>query len=664
MADPRSDAPSTGRFLVSARKYRPQTFADLVSQEHVTGTLQNALCLDRLAHAYLFSGPRGVGKTTAARLLAKAINCQTPLESRESAEPCRTCDACRSFEEGRSLNVVELDAASNNGVDDIRTLRDNVLIPPQGARRKVYIVDEVHMLSTAAFNALLKTLEEPPAHALFIFATTEPHKVLPTILSRCQRFDFRRITVEETVTHLRAICEAEGITADEGALHLLARRGDGALRDALSIFDQAVALCGSDLRYGELAEALGVVDRDLYFEVSERARARDTASLLRTVDAVVRRGYDLQEFAGGLAEHLRHLYVVVSTGEADLIEADAETRGRYLAAARDLAEPDLLRALTVIDDAERELKHSPQPRLKLELALLKLAHLEGVSDLRALIERLDRMEAGLPSEPRPAPPPSARTAEPSPPYAPPPQLPRPPAGGSPPPVAKPSEASPSEASPSRPEAYPAPEPSRSEAPPPEPPADEDPPEPPGRPEPPRSAPPGTPEPAPPEGDLMQDLFGAPALRRRRDPGGESGDGAAATAQLAPARPAQDPHFGLPLGRVRETWPQLVRLVQSRRPSVATVLSRAEPSGVQGGAVQIAVPDAFTQRLLRDEHEAFVEALREVLGEEPPPFAFVVEAAPSETPAEADPFEALKRLRHEHPLLRVLFERFGAEIVWT
>ncbi|HYE58754.1 MAG TPA: DNA polymerase III subunit gamma/tau, partial [Rhodothermales bacterium] len=293
------------RYLVSARKYRPQRFAELVGQEHVAETLRNALRLDRLAHAYLFSGPRGVGKTTAARLLAKAINCEVPIETRPDAEPCRQCDSCRAFEEGRSLNIIEIDAASNNKVDDIRELRDTVRVPPQGARRKVYIVDEVHMLSTSAFNALLKTLEEPPPYVLFIFATTEPHKVLPTILSRCQRFDFRRIAVEETVEHLKNIAAEEGIEADDASLLLIARKGDGALRDALSAFDQAVALCGTTLRYRELADALGVVDVDLYFEVSERVAARDAAGLLDLVDRLVRRGYDLSEFALGLQEHLR-----------------------------------------------------------------------------------------------------------------------------------------------------------------------------------------------------------------------------------------------------------------------------------------------------------------------------------------------------------------------
>ena len=242
MADTPHD-PGT-RYTVTARKYRPQTFADLVAQEHVAETLRNAITRGRLAHAYLFSGPRGVGKTTAARILAKAVNCQTPLAERPDAEPCRTCDSCRAFEEGRSLNIIEIDAASNNRVEDVRELRDTVRVPPQGANKKVYILDEVHMLSASAFNALLKTLEEPPDYALFIFATTEPHKVLPTILSRTQRFDFRRIAVPEIVSRLEEISAAEGVTADDESLVLLARKGDGALRDALSIYDQAVSICG------------------------------------------------------------------------------------------------------------------------------------------------------------------------------------------------------------------------------------------------------------------------------------------------------------------------------------------------------------------------------------------------------------------------------------
>ena len=381
------------RYLVAARKYRPQLFGELVAQEHVTETLKNAIRLDRLAHAYLFSGPRGVGKTTAARILAKAINCTTPPEERaDRAEPCRSCDSCRSFEEGRSLNIIEIDAASNNKVDDIRELRETVRVPPQGSRKKVYIIDEVHMLSTSAFNALLKTLEEPPPYVLFIFATTEPHKVLATILSRCQRFDFRRIPVPDIVARLEEICQEEGITADEAALLLLARKGDGALRDALSAFDQAVSLCGTDLRYAELAEALGVVDVDLFFEVTRHVQDRSAAGMLRLVDRIVRAGYDLQEFLSGLAEHLRNALVACTMPDVGLIEATEAVRARYAELGGRFREADLLRLLMIAAEAEEGMGSSTQPRLRLEMALLKMASLAQTADLRDALAKLDRLE--------------------------------------------------------------------------------------------------------------------------------------------------------------------------------------------------------------------------------------------------------------------------------
>lgn len=685
MADTTAVPHGTPRFLVSARKYRPQTFADLVAQEHVTATLSNALRLDRLAHAYLFSGPRGVGKTTAARLLAKAINCQTPLAEREGAEPCRTCSSCLAFEQGRDLNVIEIDAASHNKVEDVRNLRENVLIPPQGARRKVYIIDEVHMLSTAAFNALLKTLEEPPAHALFIFATTEPHKVLQTILSRCQRFDFRRIPVSDTVARLQEICQAEDITADDASLHLLARKGDGALRDTLSLFDQAIALCGTTLHYNELAEALGVVDRDLYFTVTDSARQRDAAGVLRLVDNVVRRGYDLAEFLAGLTEHLRHLYVAVSTGDTGLIETDAETRARYIAASSGLTEPDLLRAMTVLEDAERGMRQSTQPRLTVELALLRLAHLDPVGDLRTLLAKLDTLEESIrrgdiPLVAAPAgAPPNRQTAPDS-----------APAGSqdspAPAPAGNEQKSPPAEThQPGRPPAATS-EPdthyarSGERPPPDEPPRDRRPPPPETRGDDEPAAPPpkpSAPAPAPahqrPAGDqATRNVFGTPALQRKRpqhqggdsgrtDAAAQSGDGAARAAVMAPPG---DEHFDVPLGRVRDVWPDMVRLLRDLRPSVAEMLALAKPESVRAGAVAISVPDAFTQQMLRNEMDAFTTALREVMGSEPPPLAFVVSAEAAETAAEADPFEAIKRLRHEHPIVRQLFDRFGGEIVWT
>jgi len=401
------------RYLVAARKYRPALFKEVVAQQHVTDTLKNALKLDRLAHAYLFSGPRGVGKTTTARILAKAINCETPREEREDAsEPCRECDSCQSFEAGRSLNVFEMDAASNNKVDDIRELRETVRIPPQGSTKKVYILDEVHMLSTQAFNALLKTLEEPPPHALFIFATTEPHKVLPTILSRCQRFDFRRIPVPRIVDHLRRICENEGIEADEESLMLLARKGDGALRDALSAFDQAISLCGTTLEYGDLTQALGVVDQDLFFRLTDHVAHQDTAGVLKLVNHIVRSGYDLQEFLGSLAEHVRNLLVARSLGDDALEEVASSTRQRYAREAERFGEADLLRLLTIAGDAEDDVKSSSQPRLKLEMALLKMAQMRRAADLKQVLQKIDRLEQlvedgdlpdALPGEPGAAP---------------------------------------------------------------------------------------------------------------------------------------------------------------------------------------------------------------------------------------------------------------------
>ena len=383
---------ASSQYLVTARKYRPQVFEDLVAQSHVVQTLINALKLGRLAHAYLFTGPRGVGKTTAARILAKAINCTE--KSGGEVEPCLNCDSCRDFETQRSLNIFEIDAASNNRVEDIRELRENVRVPPQGGRRKVYIIDEVHMLTTAAFNALLKTLEEPPPHVLFIFATTEPHKVLPTILSRCQRFDFRRIPTNDIVDHLSKICKSEGVTADEDALHLIANKGDGALRDALSVFDQAVALCGSNLKYSTLAGALRVVDVELYFEATRYIAQREAGPMLSLTERIMSDGHDVREFFSGLAEHVRNLLISVTLGTDALIDVSKRLRTRYVEAAEEFTETVLLRILMVIDETQSRLPTSTSPRLAVELAMVKMVRLGDsvdLSDALAQIRRLERM---------------------------------------------------------------------------------------------------------------------------------------------------------------------------------------------------------------------------------------------------------------------------------
>ena len=405
---------STQRYLVSARKYRPQQFGDLVAQEHVSRTLQNALKLDRLAHAYLFSGPRGVGKTTAARILAKAINCE-----HFDSEPCRTCPSCQDFEQGRSLSIFEIDAASNNKVEDVRDLQETVQIPPQGGRKKVYIVDEVHMLSKPAFNALLKTLEEPPPHVLFIFATTEPHKVLATILSRCQRFDFRRIPLSSMVAHLRHICTSEDITADEDALLLLARKGDGALRDALSAFDQAVALCGTDLTHAALSAAFGEVNVEHFFEATRHAAERNRAGMLHLVDTLLQSGNDVQEIFGGLAHHLRNLLVACTLQDTSLIPVSDVLRARYLKESAAFTESTLLRLLMTVEEAQRTIASTSHTRLHLELALLKMATMQNALVLTDAIQRMDELIAlarknpgAVPPAVSPPPPPSRPKATP------------------------------------------------------------------------------------------------------------------------------------------------------------------------------------------------------------------------------------------------------------
>lgn len=673
------------RYLVTARKYRPQTFGDLVAQEHVAETLRNAILGDRLAHAYLFSGPRGVGKTTAARLVAKAVNCQTPLDQRPDAEPCRTCEACRSFEEGRALNVIEMDAASHNGVDDVRELRETVRIPPQGADKKVYILDEVHMFSAAAFNALLKTLEEPPPYALFVFATTEPHKVLPTILSRTQRFDFRRIQVPEIVGRLRAVCLAEGIEADEDSLVLIARKGDGALRDALSLFDQAVSLCGTNLQIGPLREALGVVDEDVFFAVTDRAAQGDRAGLITLVDGIVRRGYDLAEFVDGLGNHLRDLMVTRSVGSADLVEGTDATKQRYAESARHWAEADLLHLLMLAERCAADLRDSRQPRLTVELALVKMATLERTARLDVLLDRLKRIEsaldggAALPDGPASAAAPASSPAPVSPPapqLAPAPQpapraQPAPPPNSSPAPTASAPSPAPQSTAPPAPEpSRPAPPP-RTTAEPPEDyrPRDEDGPDDGGQPAPPapvRPAPSAPAAPAPPPADDPGlGLFGRPALTPRPP----SGDGATNATALSPSiaepeAPA-DRDFGISISRVEDVWSDFIQHVRSEHgPRLFSMLAGASPLRVRRGRLEIGVTSPLAQGQLDSEAERLGHALAALVGE-PTPLAFVVEQPKrGETAKADDPFETLKRLRQEDPVVRALFDELGAEIVYT
>ena len=358
-------------FIVSARKYRPATFASVVGQKHITSTLKNAIEREQLAHAYLFCGPRGVGKTTCARIFAKAINCLNP----NGAEACNECESCRSFNEGRSLNIHELDAASNNSVEDIRTLIEQVRIIPQVGRYSVFIIDEVHMLSAAAFNAFLKTLEEPPAHAIFILATTEKHKIIPTILSRCQIYDFNRIRVEDSVEYLKYIARQEGITADEESLNLIAQKADGGMRDALSMFDKAVSFCGTALDYRNVAQTLNVLDYDTYFSVTEMLLAGNYVDVLVTFDAVLSKGFSGQTFMAGLNRHMRDLLMAKRPETLRLIEMTGTLLERYRTQAGACSVEFLFGAISCLTELDGKIRQSSNQRLLVELGLMKIAGL-------------------------------------------------------------------------------------------------------------------------------------------------------------------------------------------------------------------------------------------------------------------------------------------------
>ena len=374
-------------FVVSARKYRPATFASVVGQRHITSTLKNAIERGQLAHAYLFCGPRGVGKTTCARIFAKAINCLNP----QSGEACNECESCRSFNEGRSLNVHELDAASNNSVDDIRNLIEQVRIIPQQGRYSVFVIDEVHMLSSAAFNAFLKTLEEPPKHAIFVLATTEKHKIIPTILSRCQIYDFNRIRVEDGVEYLRYIATKEGVEADDEALNLIAHKADGGMRDALSMFDKAVSFCGAKLNYKDVASTLNVLDYDTYFKATDLLLAGNYVDVLMLFDEVLSKGFSPQVFISGLNAHMRDL--LMAKGPAvSLVEFTGTLVERYKAQAAACNELFLFNSIALLTEADGKIRQSSNQRLLVELGLMKIAGLGQKKNDEVASLSLDELE--------------------------------------------------------------------------------------------------------------------------------------------------------------------------------------------------------------------------------------------------------------------------------
>lgn len=365
-------------FVVSARKYRPDRFEDVVGQEHVTLTLKNALRNDHLAHAFLFCGPRGVGKTTCARILAKTLNCQN---NTEDYEPCGTCSSCTTFSENASFNITELDAASNNSVEHIRALIEQVRFQPQQGKYKVFIIDEVHMLSSQAFNAFLKTLEEPPSYAIFILATTEKHKILPTILSRCQTFDFRRIQIPRMVEHLQGICATENIEAEVDALHIIAQKADGALRDALSIFDRIVSFSGKRITYEDVISSLNVLDYDYYFQIVDAFLIEDRSRIMNLFDTIINNGFEPDIFLTGLAEHLRNILVCKDAATLQLLEVSGSLKGRYQQQAQLASASFLLTALSLASDCDVHYKMARNKRLHVEMCLLKMTHINRAIDL-------------------------------------------------------------------------------------------------------------------------------------------------------------------------------------------------------------------------------------------------------------------------------------------
>ena len=360
------------QYIVSARKYRPDSFGTLIGQDNIAQTLKNSILRGQLAHAYLFCDPRGVGKTTTASIFAKMINCSDPTEN---MEPCGKCESCLSFAEGRSYCIHELDAASNNGVDDIKALMDQVRIPPQVGRYSVYIIDEVHMLSQSAFNAFLKTLEEPPAHAIFILATTEKHKILPTILSRCQTYDFNRITVENIVRNLRMVASGEGVAIDDESLHVIAHKADGAMRDALTIFDQTVAFCGTDVKYEDVLRNLNVLDYEYSFSLVDAFLAGDWSSALMTFDGILAKGFNALHFVAALSSHLRDLLVSKSGGLEALLELPESLKKKYMEQASRCPLQFLYEALGITAQCESGYRASVNPRLHIEFSLMRLSFL-------------------------------------------------------------------------------------------------------------------------------------------------------------------------------------------------------------------------------------------------------------------------------------------------
>ncbi len=373
-------------FIVTARKWRPQRFDEVIGQEHITQTLKNAIKKNRIGHAYLFAGPRGVGKTTTARILAKTLNCLNPVES----EPCNECEMCKKFDSSQTLDIIEIDGASNRRIEEIRTLRESVKYAPTVGNYKVYIIDEVHMLTTESFNALLKTLEEPPEHTIFIFATTDVHKVPLTIVSRCQRFDFRRIEMKEIKSTLKKIAEAEGIEIDDESLTIIAKKADGALRDAESIFDQVVSFSGNKIDADVVKKMMNLIDEEIYFKISDAILGKNFSAAFDITEEIYSKGWNFIDFINGLVEHFRNILSVVIKKNNSLIEASENIKNKYLEYKDKFGEGDLLRILNFLNKVQYEVKQTQNVKLKVEISLFHLIGLEKSSTITEVLEELKK----------------------------------------------------------------------------------------------------------------------------------------------------------------------------------------------------------------------------------------------------------------------------------
>ncbi|WP_299219989.1 DNA polymerase III subunit gamma/tau [uncultured Alistipes sp.] len=645
-------------FIVSARKYRPATFRSVVGQSHITSTLQNAIERGQLAHAYLFCGPRGVGKTTCARIFAKAINCLAP----RGAEACNECESCRSFNEGRSLNIHELDAASNNSVEDIRSLIEQVRIVPQVGRYSVFIIDEVHMLSAAAFNAFLKTLEEPPAHAVFILATTEKHKIIPTILSRCQIYDFNRIRVEDAVGYLRHIAEQEGVAADEESLNLIAQKADGGMRDALSMFDKAVSFCGGELDYRSVARTLNVLDYDTYFGITDLLLAGNYVEALVAFDEVLSKGFSGQTFMAGLNRHMRDLMMARSEATLRLIEMTGTLLERYRAQAGACTVEFLFGAIALLTEFDGKIRQSSNQRLLVELGLMKIAGLgqkknEGLTDPadyplpeigapRAAAPAVQATAAVAPTTAAPAPA-AAPTATPAAPASPTPTAPAATPGSAPAPeapagtVPPPRPAAPQT---SAPQPQPTPQSAAQPAPQPQPtPQSAAQPAPQPQPTPQSAAQPAR---RPLMGTSLSELLAA----------AQPADAAEAGAAAAPvAAPQYDPECAAKLDRARGA---ILRLMQERRPRFVAAF---EQMTLDDHAIRLRVPTPELREEMLRSKTAMLLRIAELAGVTG---MIDLEIAVDETVRAARPIRLEDRVKHltdKNPLLTELRRALDLEV---